>query len=552
MLRLGRSVVPPSASVSCPFRAGRRPPTPLRAVWVAGTFVLRCGRAPAPAPGGDDVRDTFRARADSGWLGSGRRAGWTATASNRLDRPGLVDRWLRGMDRLPPRGARSVSSAQRHGRIAALGLAVLFSTTPAEAANRRSFLFGGEAAVSAGALSARATGTDALFYNPAGLASGVRNGLNLSLTAFTYRLSPVEDGVVFRYPDRSEGFDFDASEFLPTPAALVFARPLSERWGLALGAFVVDVRDVRFEVQSERTDVPPDGAAVRAGRSAQTIRRRYNLGAGVGFRANSQLRLGASLLAVYDRNRQNVRFFSSVRDPDGTARSFLEGSNSDVNSLALLPSLALQWSPLTRLDLGVMLRLPTLSIYSWGERIPTLSAPARDGQRIETGVTEFSEFNVQVVEPSSLELMVRHVVGRWTWGATLEVVPPISQGGIIPLDFDVLWNVRAGAELELAKQVEVGLGFFTDLAPNEDAEGQALDSGVDYLGWTTGVRFRNPLNPEGTVAIHTSLGLSYLLGIGSVEGFEVNPLSPGASVSTPAVGVTFHELSFNLATELAF
>lgn len=423
----------------------------------------------------------------------------------------------------------------------------------AQASNRRSFLYGGEAALTGGALMARASGTDALFYNPAGLSAGVRNGLNLTLSAYTYRVSPVEDGFVVVLPDGEQTRDLQGDELLAVPAALVFVRRLSDAWGLGLGAFIESSEDSRFDARvSESGILLSDGRTVNltTGIDAQSLRVRYNFVGGLGWQVNERLRLGASATVLFDRRRQNLQIFYSSAASDGQSTSLLVGDNTDLRSLGLRADLGLQWMPASHWHLGVSLRIPALSVYTWGEEVPTLSAPTPSGQQVGAERTEISEFNVQVVEPGGFEVMMAYEDGPWTAGATFEVVPPVSQGGIIPLDLNFLWNVRAGVMYALSPRVDLGAGFFTDRSGVEQPD-QEVTRSIDYFGWTTGVQLSTPLDPRAKVWFKTSFGFTYQLGLGTESALVISPFQENVP-PTRSVDVTFHEFALNVASRLEF
>lgn len=435
--------------------------------------------------------------------------------------------------------------------------AVWLGVAPAEAANRRSFYFGGEAAMTGAALTGQAEGTDALFYNPAGLASQFNTGLNLSMTAFTLRASPLNDGFIVDYPDGAQASEVPISEFLPVPSALVFARNLGERLGYGLGIFVVETRDVRFASRQDRTGVPlPESMETlqtTSGLDGQRVRKTYNIGGGLGWQATSKLRLGWSLYAVYDRRVEATQYFSAatVESDTPVQTNFTASESSDIKSLALVAGFGLQYRVSEQWSFGLLFKSPTFSLYSWGDEGETISNPGENGQVLLAERESISEFNVQVVDPTSLELMGHVRLGKWEIGATFEIVPAIEQGGIIPLSADFLWNLRVGAQVDLNETLRFGFGFQTDRSPNRNVEGP-LDTAIDYYGLTSGIRYARYLNERKTVSFTTAVSLSYMLGLGEIAAFTLDPLATALDVGFTPVDATFHEVAVNLASGIRF
>jgi len=425
------------------------------------------------------------------------------------------------------------------------GLLVLLVVLPqeAEGANRRNFLFGGQASTTGGALIARARDTDALFYNPAGLARTSSSSLNLSLTAFTLRFASIDAGFVVDAGSQRFTEDLTISEILPTPSALVYARPINPRWGYGFGIFVVQSSDSRLAAQVEEFGLTgPDGSFdLEAGLNQSGSSKTYNIGGGLGWKASDKLRLGGSLFVVYDRRVAFGQLFVST----GRGQPRVINASQDVKNAGMQGSFSLQWDASPAWSFGLIAKSPVLSIFTWGDIESLASLPDTD---LVTDVETISEFNVQIVESASLELMGLVELDEWRVGATIEVSPPIDQGGLLPRTVDALVNYRLGAQHVWSEHTTLGFGFFTDLAPDDEID-DILGQDVDYFAWTVGFETARPLNARKTIFFTTALGLSYAVGFGDVGAARIDQEGNFEILGRDS---TFHEFGLNLASGVEF
>jgi hypothetical protein len=453
--------------------------------------------------------------------------------------------WMRGETR---------SAVLRTSLLSAWLGSLCLSAPTADAANRRSFLFGGEAATTGASLIARARGTDALFYNPAGLVRTSSSSINLSLSAFTLRTASIERGFVVEAGERVFSEDLSLSEFLPTPSALVYARKLSPRWGYGFGIFVVQSSDTRLSARVNETNLVVDGLSdpvgLASGLDQNGSSTTYNIGGGLAWQASPRLRLGASLFAVYDRTVAFAQVFSSLAT-EGARASYLLNASEDIKNAGFQGALSLQWEVMPTWTLSLLARGPVVSLYTWGDIESVVAAPDEQGQLFASDVDEISEFNVQIVESAAVELMTVFDLGPWRLGGTIEVSPPIEQGGLLPRSIDAIINFRVGAQHRWTERTKLGFGFFTDLAPSDRLD-QVLGQRVDYYAWTVGFETARALNPSRTILFTTAFGITYAVGFGEVGAASLDGFGEVTSVTVVPRSATFHEAALNLASGIEF
>lgn len=435
-----------------------------------------------------------------------------------------------------------------------VALVSVFAPSSVDAANRRSFFFGGEAAQTGAAIIARARGTDALYYNPAGLAGQTNSRLDLSMTAVNVRFQSVGDGLQVIFPDGTESVDLSATEVQPVPTALVFGRRLTDDLGFAYGIFVNQSLDNRLDGRIERDGVadPTRGSVdVRAGINAQELSKTYFIGGGLGWQVVPRLRLGTALFVFFDRATTGLQLFSSVGLGENDADFFLIAQSADIKTLGIAPTLALQWEAADGLDFGAILRFPTLSVYSWGDRSPLSAATGSEGDVISAERERIDEWNVSPLTPLAVELMVAWTVDATELGATLELVSPLESDGALQIDTEFEWNLRLGFRHHLSDTFSVGAGLYTDRDVEREGDDD-LALGVDYYGVTGGVKMRRVLGAAGEVVFSTALAFGYAAGVGTVNGFVLDPLNAQGVISTSDIDVLFHELTLSLASGLEF
>ena len=424
--------------------------------------------------------------------------------------------------------------------------------SPVLGANRRSFSFGGPSSIHAAALSADIRASDALYYNPAGLGGLTSASVDLSLTGFVFRSVSVEDGFGALFPGRERRADLGFVEILPNPSALVFVRQLDERLSFAFGVFVVDASDNRFDARVREEALVLDGETFEgvAGFSGQLLSTAYDIGGGIGWQLRPGLRMGAGLFAIYDRSVSTTYEFTSLTTADGFSDTVLFASSEDLRATGLRGTWGLQWVPSPGLTVGVQVRSPTVGLYEWGEVLPLSSQPVEaGGQDLVAEAEAVSDFGAFLLETGAAEAMLAWRRGAWTLGATVEVGLPAERPD--GSSNDAFVNGRVGVTVELDEGWVLGAGAFTDVAPVRTLE-RPLDERVDFFGLTTGALWTTYLDEAQRVALTTTLGLGYHLGVGKTGALVIDAVDLDLVQSTRPASTTRHELLLNVGSGIRY
>lgn len=237
-----------------------------------------------------------------------------------------------------------------------LVLAAAFSLFPsaARAANDDGVLIGNEAALSGGAVTAIASDGNALWYNPAGVASVHRDTVDVNGSVFIlrrYRASPLIEA------DTGEAVDGKVTELVSVPNGLSYVRPAGDRVHLGYGIFVSESFDlgIRQRLALQRADARSEWL-VNYALDGEV----YHAGGGIAAEVAPGLRVGASLFGVY-ASASSATLFSGglVDEASGESSGFLtETARASFTQLGLDARLGIQWDPSPRWSLGASLALP--------------------------------------------------------------------------------------------------------------------------------------------------------------------------------------------------
>ncbi|MCB9556225.1 MAG: hypothetical protein H6707_09000 [Deltaproteobacteria bacterium] len=439
-------------------------------------------------------------------------------------------------------------------KVGILGAMLLLSASAANAANSKGAFFGSRAAMTGAALSAASAGTDASWYNPAGLAALTTTRIELSLSALSYRLQQIKDGVSIDLPSGIKREKLGANEFVVVPSALVFARQLTARVTLGLGVFATDSSDLRVssnQQSSGEQDAQLGQVDSAVNVEAQALGNSYYLGPALGIRLGGSLRLGVSLFVAYARQLYGSKFVTQLRrsGAEPAFASYVE--SADMRYLGLLASVGLQWQPLRWLHIGAVLRSPLLALYIWGDYSALSTVHDVNGQAAaENESREIANGTLEQGLPLSAELQLAIKTSRWSVGAVIELSPPLSARGELQNEVGLLWNLAVGALVDLPADWQIGAGFYTDNSPSKGIAG-FLDVDIDYYGINAGFQRATVFKSGGRrLILSTAIVVGYAVGSGQVGTLAYAPLRDQAQ--TVARDATFHELTLHVGSGLTF
>lgn len=165
-------------------------------------------------------------------------------------------------------------------RSSSIAVLLLLAPVAAEASAPDLFGFGARGFAMASTLTATASGSEAVYYNPAGLAFATRSGFSMGFQSANYFLS-------------IDGEDVEASSTPALTIGIVVPLPFQ---GILANRFVIGFGFVLPQTSVLLTDIPrpQDGRFVRLNARAETV----SLMGGMGIRIIDGLSIGAGFIAL--------------------------------------------------------------------------------------------------------------------------------------------------------------------------------------------------------------------------------------------------------------
>lgn len=467
----------------------------------------------------------------------------------------------------------------------ALGLALLTSSpATAIAGNDQSYLLSNEAAMTGGAVSARAHDAGAAYYNPAGLAASTRNELDLSGTIYMLRLRSITPIVSAQVPN-GEVVEEDATTTTinSVPTSFVASRQLSDTVGLALGIFVPEQDSVAFSSFVAGNSGPAEFQGYTEIVLATT---RTHIGPHLGVDLNDQLRLGLAVHGVYYVLEQRVRLLMDLRDSGGMgSATFQRAGTARVQSFGLQGIAGVQGnipyggsaetadgatngkavtSFPPSVHFGLVVRSPRYflvnEVEGSTETVAALVPPAGPADSTAT-IEPFALGNItnRATSPWEFTAAAAFDIGDSAWiGVEGDYALGLTNREAF-IDRTPVWNARIGGRLWLSEKLGVGAGVFTDRSPQRTARSYPSFK-VDYYGVALGLERRSPLRvaepgKPDTLVFSTTFGVRYAYGSGQATG-PLWDISAAQSIDYvpegPQVDVAFHEIGLHIGSALEF
>ncbi len=364
-------------------------------------------------------------------------------------------------------------------------------------------------------------GTDACYYNPAGLALSNHDGLSLSGNLYGVQRYKIQSGL-------SADDDLDSESFVTIPGALGGLRRVSDRLVLAIGVFQPN----RFST-GELTSRGNGDRIYSYSSEEQSIW----LGPGLAFQATPSLSLGFSLFGVYATHKASEDTFNA-------AEKTLDAYHMQYSSSAMLALFGLQWALPRDWRVGLAVQTPSIPLADSGKLSFAMADPdfpfalysddldARNelpwkfAAGVARQVPRNYAYGLDVSyhtahSPEALDINFEGMGGTSLWIRRHEV-----------LDFNL------GGEYYIAGRYPVRAGFYTSFSAtggNEESD-SVINSDIDLYGTTFSIG-------RETDRAAVNLGLAVMWGSGKDIGYSTGeagmPSLHRTDASTSHVLVTF-------------
>lgn len=453
---------------------------------------------------------------------------------------------------------------------ALLLVGAIVATPAARAGNLDSFFLGNHAAMTGGAILPVTRGSDALWYNPAGLGGVLTSSLDLSGSAFVVRFRDLPEAIQTTTVDGTRIDELGSIEILSVPTSLVFVRNFTRGLTGAIGIFVPSQDEFRASHVTEApafggtgTGLDYDDGIFMRWRFAE-----YHTLLGLGWQIVPSFRIGLSLSFVYSATEVSTQFWTHTYAPGQVQQPFqsvaLVQQDILAKSFGGQMSMGIQWEFAPTWHLGLTIRSPTLLFAVWGDQFAVAAfAGVFPGATAEADLAHDAAppelDGVEVLSPMRVLFGLSKEFG---WGTlTLEGdVQPGFSNETLGIDMNVIGNARVGVKYDISKKFSGGVGLFTDLAAEPPPDGLGTAK-VDYFGVAFGFEFRTPYkvsDKEGAKALvfSTTVGLRYALGIGEAGAIRFNPSATGLEgdpyVEDLVERAIFHEVTLHIGSAVNF
>ena len=411
-------------------------------------------------------------------------------------------------------------------------------TTQAHAGNYEGILVGSDAVLTGGAVTATVGDGTAAWYNPAGIARVDKQSFDVNASVYGIGIFTADPFATVAGGTSQEA---GTTDWQLIPSVLSYARELSPTMVAAFSIIIPRTTDYDFRASAQT----PDGGRWSLG--IDTLGNEYDYILSLGFRLGHDLRLGFSVDGIYFSTENVIQVARGQPDADGTPFASFS-SHTKLGDYGLRLGAGLQWTPSSRLNLGLSLQTPTLTGYR-STFSTTTNAAMRAGSPSQFDLVEKDEMTPvwELSTPLSVRFGAAYKVGRTQLLLDGSIYSPLDSS-VRALDRKLTGNVRLGCLVALSELLSFGVGAFTDL------NGFKHGAAVDFAGLAGGARLakRYRLAEGGrTVEVTTTLAGRYAYGWGKANGVDFQGGDPSAYTLT-TVPMTAHELAFNLAGGVSF
>jgi long-subunit fatty acid transport protein len=422
---------------------------------------------------------------------------------------------------------------------------ILLYSTHSFAGNAEPFYLSGESALTAGATTSSHSGAGSLWYNPAQLANGTEDSVDIAVSGYAVRFGGTPR---FQSSPETATEDSAGASIQAVPTAAAYSRRIGE-WHIGFGLFVPVVSNT--DPRSFARFGNQRGTALF---DASYERTEYYAGIGLARKLSPKASLGFSLFGYLAKEFANA----TLAAKSGDLFQILSTSwEQDTYGIQATSGLTLE--PTRNLRLGLTLRSPVIRLAAAYEGTSALgkSTGANVQSTIESLDTSPSESRLVVVPPSMSLGLSWMPQTDWLVAIDTRLRAPLGDGRARLLDATV--DIRLGAKKRFGNTLTIGGGLFSDRSATPN--GQLDTSSIHFYGATLAVELATPYRvreetegnspapPQG-LRVSSVFALSYGFGVGSVNNLMVDVNDP-SSLSFVSRGLVAHQFVATLSTSLA-
>jgi hypothetical protein len=453
--------------------------------------------------------------------------------------------------------ARSVASRSKVPLALSITIAsaLLASPRDARAGNSDTYHLSNDAAIIGGAVTATVKGGGAVWYNPAGLAADTRSSVDVAANAYVVRFGGNPDFVA----DPSLKVDqkkLSTFDFNTVPTSLAYTRRVGSL-NLGFGIFVPSQRALLPRSQIRILDAAGNVQGTTAVDGFVRQSDTY-AGFGAGFNIGENIRLGASLFALYSTLDQSL---GTIVADERTAHSPASITHETIDQVQLGMQLVwgLKWTPTPKWAFGLTMRSPVLQVYHIPNHV-VMTVDSGIGANAPSHTITFDDrsgFQAALLRPMRTHLGITRLEEHVKYSLELSTISPFYDTTTNTKTRGV-FNAGGGARWRLSPTMAVGGGFHTDFSEAEENAPTRIDYYSFSLGTEFGTAFKqenedDPTQPVRHTITTTTLAMSYAFGIGHLANEAIALQADGTPVVNPVPAhVVAHEIMFYLGSSVAF
>lgn len=442
------------------------------------------------------------------------------------------------------------ASARTLATLATLALATSCAfARDAHAGNADTFPLGNDAALLAGAATAATYGAAATWYNPARIAVGDEDDLDVAASGYLLRFGGTPD----LQPAPNSGATrtkLASLDLTPVPTVVAYRRKVL---GLDVGVGLFVPSATLAYPRTLLRSVPRDGSQPsEVAIDGNSRFSEYYAGLGIGRAILPNLRVGAALFGYYS---------SRIETELLGARQGSQGFIIDAGSRAQLQLggqlvLGVDFRPKPGVELGFTLRTPVVQLFS---QVQETTFRAEGGGEQAASRLSFDERPLGAA-PSILVPLAAAIGTSLDLTRNTMISLDVKGRGILTSQVpeqrrEPVFDLRAGLRRRFTDDLWIGGGVFTDRSGVPRAMGTAtvLDFYGASMGIELGTPYRGTAEHETTPRIlrfSTAIAVSYAVGIGSVGNVAVATRGSGLDLQFRQDDVIAHEIMLHVGSSL--